>query len=216
MTEFCGRALACRRGERLVFRGLDFAVASGGILVLIGPNGSGKSSLLRVMAGLDRPASGSLNRDGVDVDAEPDNHRQRLHYLGHLDAVKPALSVAETLRFWACLQGSAVHIEDRIDRALAAFGIARLAHVPGRYLSAGQRRRLALARLVATPLPLWLLDEPKTSLDTDAAAMLDEVVAAHRRDGGIVVIAMHDGRLPDGAIIVDLARFAESRGRGPC
>jgi len=193
---FTGRALACRRGERLIFRGLDFALPAGGALVLLGPNGSGKSSLLRLMAGLTPPAAGALAWDGVGLREDPAAHRARLHFIGHSDALKPVLSARETLDFWAGMRGA----PGEIMPALARFGLAAAADLPCRYLSAGQRRRLALARLIAAAAALWLLDEPLTSLDTEAAAQLLEAVAAHRQSGGRVVLSTHAPiDLPDAA-----------------
>jgi len=129
---FAGRALACRRGARLVFEGLDFALEPGGVLLLRGPNGSGKSSLLRLMAGLLQPFEGALSWAGAPVSQEPERHRRRLAFLGHLDAVKPALTVAENLRFW-CGAGA-------VEKGLEAFGIVALARIPARLLSAGLTR----------------------------------------------------------------------------
>lgn len=216
MTEFTGRELACIRGERGVFARLAFRVKRGGALVLIGPNGSGKSSLLRLMAGLMRPAAGRLAWDGVDVFDDPEAHRARLHYVGHADAVKPALTVAENLDFWARYRGFDGAAAARARSALDALGIAGLADVPGRYLSAGQKRRLALARVLSAPASLWLLDEPKTALDAEAAVRVDAAIARHRADGGMVVISMHGGRLPEGADTLDLAHFAPPAEAPPC
>jgi heme exporter protein A len=193
---FTGRALACRRGERLIFRGLDFALPPGGALVLLGPNGSGKSSLLRLMAGLTPPAAGTLAWDGIELREDRATHRARLHFIGHSDALKPVLSARETLDFWARMRG----VPGDVAPALARFGLAAAADLPCRYLSAGQRRRLALARLVAAPAPLWLLDEPLTSLDAEAAAQLLAAIAAHRQSGGRVVLSTHAPiDLPDAA-----------------
>lgn len=202
---FAGSGLACRRGGRAVFDGLDFALPAGGALVLRGPNGSGKSTLLRCLAGLLRPAAGRILWNGADVAADRDGHCRRLRYLGHQEAVKPQLSVAENLRFGAALAGAG-----QIDPepALAALGIAGLADLPARFLSAGQRRRLALARLVAAPAPLWLLDEPLAGLDDAARAGFAALVAAHRRAGGMVVLSGHgEIELPDAATL-DLASCA--------
>lgn len=187
MADFEGRSLQCRRGGRDVFAGLDFALPPGGALLLTGPNGSGKSSLLRLMAGLLRPAAGALLWDGRAVAGEIEAHAARLHYLGHLDAVKPVLTVAENLQFWAALRGGT----RAVDRALEAFALTELAAVPGRLLSAGQRRRLALARLVAAPAELWLLDEPSVGLDHASVGRLAAAIAAHRAGGGRVVVATH-------------------------
>ncbi len=188
MSLFQGLGLSCIRGGRTVFANLDFAVSDGGVLVLRGPNGSGKSSLLRLMAGLLRPEAGEIRWDGEPLAQDPEAHGARLHYIGHLDAVKPALTVAENLSVWAGLRTG-----DRsgVAPALAQIGLDRLAGIPARLLSAGQRRRLALARITATPAPLWLLDEPTVALDSDAVAALESAIAAHRVGGGITVVSTH-------------------------
>ena len=196
--------MACIRGERPVFSGVSFRLERGGALALVGPNGSGKSSLLRILAGLLKPAGGTLEWEGAPVDEDRAAHRQRLHYVGHLDAVKPTLTAAENLDGWARLRGAARAAPD----ALAALGIADLADVPGRYLSAGQKRRLALARVLATPAPLWLLDEPTVTLDADAAARVDAMIAAHRAGGGMAIVATHGEVALDGARRLDLGSHA--------
>lgn len=211
--EFSGRDIACVRGERLVFSGLAFRIVRGGALVLVGPNGSGKSSLLRIMAGLTPPDAGTLMWDGIGPAGRDDDHRRRVHYVGHADAVKPALSVSENVRFWARLlpgDGSehSASVEERTIRAIDALGIGHLAEVPGRFLSAGQRRRVSLARIVAVPAVLWLLDEPRTALDAEAVRRLDRLVAAHRDAGGMVILSLHAGEHPEGAAVLDLAVFA--------
>ncbi len=189
-----GRGLECVRGERTVFSGLDFAAPAGGALVLRGPNGSGKSSLLRLIAGLLKPAAGTIAWNGEPVDDDPEAHHARLRYVGHLDAVKPALTVAENLAFWAGLHGGGLGSDAALDR----LGLGHLADVPAQLLSAGQRRRLALARIVAAPAPLWLLDEPTVTLDEDAVGVVEALIAAHRADGGLVVVATHTGlQLPE-------------------
>jgi len=180
--------LACRRGDRLVFAGLSFAVPRGGALVLLGPNGSGKSSLLRLLAGLTPPAAGRVLWDGVPVRDDPGAHRVRTRFIGHQDAVKPALTLAENLAFWAGLLGADAAAP---KRALARVGLERLSDWPARFLSAGQRRRLALARLLLAPAPIWLLDELTTGLDRDSVARLEEALAAHRAAGGLVVASTH-------------------------
>jgi heme exporter protein A len=200
---FAGLGLACRRGERLVFAGLDFALPPGGALLLTGPNGSGKSSLLRLMAGLTRPEAGRLVWNRAPIAEDPAAHRARLHFIGHQDALKPVLSVAETLAFWAGMRGGA-------DGAagLQRFRLAALAEWPCRLLSAGQRRRLALARCVASPAPLWLLDEPANGLDAEALADLLAAIAEHRAAGGAVALSTH-AKLPlADAVELSLASFA--------
>ena len=189
MSVFAGRNLRCVRGERAVFDGVDFALGAGEALLLTGANGSGKSSLLRLMTGLLRPAKGTILWRDAPVADDPDAHRLRLAYVGHLDAVKPALTAAENLAFWAGLAGQAA--AGPVTAALDAFGIRALADVPCRFLSAGQKRRVALARLCVRPAALWLLDEPATALDAAAQARLGEAVARHRAGGGLVVAATH-------------------------
>jgi len=186
-AELSATELACVRGERLVFSGLSFRVALGGALVVTGANGSGKSSLLRVLATLLRPLQGVLAWGGTAITQDLSGYRARVHYVGHLDAVKPALTAREMLQFWAALRGA----PSRPEAALAAFGLEAWADWPCRWLSAGQRRRLALARLVAAPAPVWLLDEPMSGLDRDSQARLEAIVAAHRERGGQVVLATH-------------------------
>jgi len=212
-TRFRGENLMCVRGERIVFRGLDFDLSAGGAVVLIGPNGSGKSSLLRMMAGLLRPALGRMMWAGsghdvaggeYDVHQDLDSHGPQLHYVGHHDAVKSVLSVAENIRFWAHLRGRG---EAAIQDALAAFDIAHLHEVPGRFLSAGQKRRVNLARIMAAPAPLWLLDEPSTALDKATVKRLEEVLHRHRDGGGMVVLSTHAEINMAGAEVLNLADF---------
>jgi heme exporter protein A len=197
--------LACRRGERLIFRGVSCTLPPGGALVLTGANGSGKSSLLRVLATLLSPASGRVLWAGAPITADPARYRADLHYIGHLDAIKPALGVRETLGFWAGLRGMAA---PPLDSALAAFALEPHADWPCRHLSAGQRRRLALARLVTAPAPLWLLDEPTAALDADAERRLIEAITTHRAGGGRVVIATHQPLPLADAQILALEHFA--------
>jgi len=177
--------LAAFRGERLVFRDLDFSLAAGDCLLLTGPNGSGKSTLLRLLAGLLRPAAGSLTWDGEDALADLPSHARRVAYVGHQDAVKPGLTAAENLHFTARLTGA------NADHALVAVGLQELAELPARMLSAGQRRRLALARLALSDAPLWLLDEPTLGLDAASVARFGDMLDAHRSGGGSVVAATH-------------------------
>jgi heme exporter protein A len=196
---FAGRGLGCVRGERWVFDGVDFALAPGAALVLEGPNGSGKSSLLRLAALLLKPAAGRLIWDGRDIAEDADAHRARLVYIGHLDALKPAFTVTENLAFWAQLVGAE---SGATDAALERIGLDHLADLPARFLSAGQRRRLNLARLLTRPVPLWLLDEPTTSLDSASIKTLAEIATEHRAQGGIVLAATHvDLALTDAATL---------------
>ncbi len=182
-TRLEARSLAAFRGERLVLRDLSFAVAEGEALLLLGPNGSGKSTLLRLLAGLKRRDAGDLLWDGADALSDLAMHAGRVAYLGHLDAIKAGLTAAENLAFSA--GGRAV------APALAALGLDALAELPARMLSAGQRRRLALARLALSPAVLWLLDEPTLGLDTASLDRLGALLATHREAGGMVVAATH-------------------------
>jgi heme exporter protein A len=200
-----GTGLVCDRGERRVFAGLDLAVAAGEALAVVGPNGTGKSSLLRLLAGLLPPAAGLLAWNGTPVTDDPDAHRARLHYVGHLDAVKPALSAAETLVFQAQLRGSRPSRGDILE-ALEVFGMSGLADLPSRFLSQGQRRRAALARLMVARAPLWLLDEPTLGLDADSVVRLAGAMARHRADGGMIIVATHGGLALGSHTTLDLGR----------
>ncbi len=175
--------VAAFRGERLVFSGLSLTVPEGGALLLTGPNGSGKSTLLRLLAGLVRAEAGRLLWRGQDALADLSEHAARVSYVGHMDAVKFGLTVGENLSVWAPPAAVAV--------ALAAVGLTALADLPAKMLSAGQRRRLALARLALRPAPIWLLDEPTLGLDTASVARFGAMLAAHRATGGVVVAATH-------------------------
>jgi heme exporter protein A len=208
MTLFTGRDLSCRRGERLVFRDLSFALSPGDALLLTGPNGSGKSSLLRIMAGLLPPLAGRLAWDDAEVAEDAASHRARLHFISHQDAVKPVLTVLETVGFWGGLHGGDA-LSARI--ALDRFGLLHLASFPCRLLSSGQKRRLALASLLAAPAPLWLLDEPTAGLDRDATSDLEAAIAEHRATGGIVVASTHIPVALAAAQTLSLAEFAPAR-----
>lgn len=208
MSAFAGRDLTCQRGERLVFADLSFQVVAGGALLLRGPNGSGKSSLLRCMAGLLQPIAGIQTWDGESVTQDAEAHRARLRYLGHQDAVKTALTVAENLLLWQSLYRH--RDPGAAGVALERLGVSHLADLPARLLSAGQRRRLALARLLVAPAPLWLLDEPTNALDDDGVARFAGIVAAHRERGGMAVLSSH-GDPGVGGDLLALARFAARR-----
>ena len=186
--------VAVFRGERLVFRDISFQVRAGAALVLAGPNGSGKSTLLRLLAGLVRPAAGRVLWNGGDALSDSAGHGRRVAYLGHQDAVKPGLTVRENVRFAAAVSGRPV------AAALTAVGLDTLADLPARMLSAGQKRRLALSRLVLSAAPLWLLDEPTLGLDSGSIDRFGLLLATHRAGGGIVVAATHVPLpLPDAA-----------------
>jgi heme exporter protein A len=173
------------RGGREVFAGLDFEAPSGEMLAVTGPNGSGKTSLLRLIAGLLVPADGAISLDG----GEPElTLPEQTHYLGHRDALKPALSVLENLSFWRDFLGGDVF--DAGD-SLASVGLGHAGDLPAAYLSAGQRRRLSLARLLAVRRPVWLLDEPTAALDAAGQDLFGKIVRDHLARGGIIVAATH-------------------------
>ncbi|MGV3490620.1 MAG: heme ABC exporter ATP-binding protein CcmA [Devosia sp.] len=179
------RRLTVTRGERILFANLDFSVASGEVLLLRGPNGVGKSTLLLALAGIVRPDAGSI--DGA---AATD-----IHLLGYQSGLKPRLTVAENLGFWRDLYGNS---GTPLDTALEHVGIAQLAPLETGYLSSGQLRRLSLARLLVSPRPIWLLDEPSATLDADGETLLATLIDEHRSTGGITIVATHhDLRLAD-------------------
>ena len=189
MLNFLGQGLGCFRGGRLVFANLSFALQPGNALILLGPNGSGKSTLLRLMAGLIEPLEGRIQWSDSDagITDDPDLHYSRTHYLGHANVA-----------FWARLRSSQSDVAGAIDK----LGIAPLADVPGQFLSAGQKRRVNLARILAVPANLWLLDEPATALDVDAIAALCDAIAEHRAAGGMVVASTHQNlALTDHAVL---------------
>ena len=180
--------LGCVRGGQRVFSGLSFEVASGQALALTGPNGAGKTTLLRVIAGLLGGAEGTLELSGGEAEA---SIGEQVHYVGHQDALKPALTVAENLQFWTAYLGG----KSLPDAGLDTVGLGALADMPAGYLSAGQRRRLALARLVCVTRPIWLLDEPTAALDSASQEKLGALMQGHLAGGGMIVAATH-GPLP--------------------
>ncbi len=167
--------IACARGGRLLFEGLDFALAPGEAALVTGPNGAGKSSLIRIAAGLLPPAAGRVTGTGARA------------LLAETAALDPELALAAALRFWARIDGRPAAVE----AALAAVGLETLAQVPVRLLSTGQRRRAAFARVVASGAPVWLLDEPANGLDSQSVCTLERLIAAHRSGGGIALVATH-------------------------
>ena len=171
--------LACRRGGRPVFEGVSFALSKGEATLITGANGAGKSSLLRVLAGLVPLSGGSLHRPA------PENMR----YVGHLNALKAGFTVAENIKTYAELYDSAPNL----TAAMTAFDLTPLEDLRARYLSAGQRRRVALARLIAAPAQLWLLDEPAAGLDAASTSLLEKAISDHLAHGGAAVIASHGG-----------------------
>jgi heme exporter protein A len=179
------QSLTCIRGRRVVFRDLSFAVGAGRLLVVEGPNGAGKTSLLRLIAGFLEPESGRIELDGV-TDAE--ERGKRIGWLGHHDAAKAQFTPAETLSFFQGLYGATADIA----ATLVEVGLARVADLSCQYLSAGQKKRLALARLKICGRPLWLMDEPLAALDAQGKALAASMITAHCGAGGIAVVATHE------------------------
>jgi heme exporter protein A len=180
--------LVLERGGRKVVDGISLRLERGAALVLTGPNGSGKSTLLRALAGYLRPTAGSVRISGADEDREAS---EVCHFVGHLDGIKTHLTAAENLSFWATYLGGPANVSPRVEASLQLFALDALADIPAGYLSAGQKRRLALARLTTAERPLWLLDEPRVSLDAASVEVLVAAINAHLKAGGIAVIATH-------------------------
>ncbi len=200
------RGLACERGGRTLFEALDFGLGAGDALILKGPNGSGKTSLLRLLAGLLPAAAGEVLWGGRPVRDDREAWNAAMRFLGHDNAVKPTLTVAQNLMFWLKLHPPFQHTA--LTVGLESMALDHLGDLPAVMLSAGQRRRLALARLAASPGAIWLMDEPTVTLDTESIARLGAMVAAHRAAGGMVIVATHDSFTAPGAHELDLGGAA--------
>ena len=192
--------LGSARGGRTLFQGLSFALGAGDSLIVVGPNGSGKTTLLRLIAGLLPPTAGRI----ILADSE-DPVAESVHFVGHLDALKGALTLGENLAFYKSLFGGG---GDAIGETLGRMGIGTLAMLPAEVLSAGQRRRAALARLLVSHRPIWLLDEPANALDADGQILLARLMEEHRGRGGIVIAATHARLDLPGAREISLAGAA--------
>ena len=199
--------LSARRGEDLIFVNVSFTLAAGEALVLTGRNGSGKSTLLRVVAGLLRPETGSaVCLSGLDSEIRPAGEFS--HYLGHRNGMKRELTVAENLSFWKSFLGDIEGGQSLdVEEAAAAVELTGITHLPYGYLSAGQQRRFAMARLLVAYRPIWILDEPTAALDRRADAMFEDLVQRHRQAGGIVLAATHQPLGLDGAHSLEMLGF---------
>lgn len=188
ISSLTAEKLACTRGDRKLFDGLSFRVSAGQALAVEGANGAGKTSLLRMIAGFLAPAAGRLVLKSAQTEiTDAEERGKTIGWLGHHDGLKPQLTVREQLDFFARLYGRQADAS-----ALERVGLARQAELPCRYLSAGQRRRLALARLLVSERPLWLLDEPFAALDTAGQGLIAQLMARHCGHGGIIIAATHD------------------------
>ena len=208
MMRLAGQNLRCVRAGREVFAGLDFEVKAGEAVAVVGPNGAGKTSLLRLIAGLIMPADGTIALDGGDAELSV---AEQAHYLGHRDAMKPALTVTENLGFWAEFLGG---VASQPVAALEAVGLGHAAQLPAGFLSAGQRRRLSIARLLTIKRPIWLLDEPTASLDPDTADWIRQHLETYRRShNATILLASHNmlevERLCDRVIIMKKGRIED-------
>jgi heme exporter protein A len=204
LMKLIAEGLTSIRGDRTLFAGLAFTIGGGEALLLLGPNGSGKTTLIRTVAGLLGPAAGTIRIEGGDAERSVG---EQCHYVGHLNAVKSSLTVEENAKFWCRFLGGR---EDRVEEALAAFGLAALRDIPSAYLSAGQKRRLGLARVLLAERPIWLLDEPTVSLDSAAQDMLAAAATAHLAAGGLVIAATHAPLGVAGARELHLGRAVEA------
>ncbi|MEO1918598.1 MAG: heme ABC exporter ATP-binding protein CcmA [Paracoccaceae bacterium] len=190
--------LACFRTGRLIFSNQSFVIEAGEAVMLRGPNGAGKSTLLRALAGM-LPSEGSVILNGIALDKDVDGVQEQIAFSGHLDAIKPQLTVGENLTFWARLfEGGSV------DNAVDQFALAEIWDRPAHACSAGQKRRLGLARLVVSGRVLWLLDEPTVSLDTETTARFADIIKAHCAGGGMALIATHIELGLEGARVIAL------------
>ena len=197
------RDLSCRRGPALLFSALDFAVAGGEMLCVRGPNGCGKTTLLRCVIGLTRPDTGAIVWHGEETQTDPERMRAGAAYAGHLPALKDDLTAEENLEFSLRLRGAATTPAQRRE-ALAAVGLDKRRRLPARRLSAGQRRRIGLARLALDPAELWVLDEPLTALDDAGQALFIDLLDRHLAAGGLALVATHHRLAPPSGVVREL------------
>jgi len=182
--------LACERGDHRLFSGLNFALAPGELMQVQGPNGSGKTTLLRSLCGFVQPVQGTVHWNGQDIGEWDDDFHAEMCYLGHLNAIKDELSAMENLQMSAGLAGYTVSDQQAVA-ALRRMGLQRREHLPVRVLSQGQRRRVALARLLIGDAHLWILDEPLTALDVGAVGLMQELIGEHLSKGGMTIFTTH-------------------------
>lgn len=182
--------LACQRGDRVLFSGLSFTLSAGELLQVAGPNGSGKTSLLKILCGISSPVEGEVRWAGENARRQGEAFRENLLYLGHHNAVKEDLTALENLQIAARLAGAPLGEDQALD-ALDRIGLVGREFLPAKALSQGQKRRVALARLLVSRAPLWILDEPLTALDVKAIDLIQSRLAEHLAAGGMVVLTTH-------------------------
>lgn len=195
--------LACVRGERTLFSGMDIELRQGELLLVQGGNGRGKTSLLRLLTGLSHPLAGEIRWRGATIASNSEQYHREMAYLGHLNGIKDELTPLENLRLTAEMAGTPLS-EGQAERALSDIGLARCLDLPSRVLSFGQRRRVALASLVSAGALLWILDEPLTGLDIHGVALVEGLLRNHVVQGGMVVMTTHQALSLDGVRIVPL------------
>lgn len=194
-----GEMVEVSRGERRIFGGVGFDVPAGKALVITGPNGSGKSTLLKAIAGFLKPSAGSIRLEGGETEKSLGEH---CHYLAHANALKAQLSVSENLGFWQGFLGPGMPVSEALD----AVGLPGIGDIPAGYLSAGQKRRVAIARLLVSARPVWLVDEPTAALDARSEERFAAIVANHLGKGGIVLAATHQPLGLASPLMLDMAR----------
>ena len=203
MSGLVGLELTCTKRDRVLFDNLQFSINHNELVYLRGPNGAGKTSLLRILTGLSKPDSGAVMYKGVDIAHDPVSYQESLIYIGHKAGLSGAFSALENLHFW-CAQHGVKTDNQHIFAILDSLGLVLLEDVPVRFLSAGQQRRVALARLWLKPASIWILDEPFTALDVDGVALLETAFAQHVSKGGAVLTTSHQ---PLSALAGDIREF---------
>lgn len=208
---FTVKGLSCVRGDKILFAGLSFELGAGEALHIRGPNGLGKTTLLRALCGLSRPTRGDIRWGGIKVSDLAEEYTADVAYVGHLNGVQGELTASENLKMADRIFGRGVRVASGVKDALARVGLTGLSDRPARYLSQGQKRRLALARLLVLRRPFWILDEPFTALDAASVLRLSSLIGEHTSAGGLALIVSHQAFDLPGVRDFELARFCKVR-----